>query len=561
MTALMWQTALLLLGAYFLGAWIACMARRLMSSERSQAANDPLPTPAPVPRPVPVPAYAEPRPIAPAPIAPAAPAVARELSSDAVTRIGRALSGRGDALPRSAAAAPASAAPSEMSLPTPPDRTASGVSTMVEAIRSRTTEPVEAAPAPAAASAAAATLAAAAAAVSRATTPPPGSSSPGVMPAAAGTAGRGSVSAPLAETAGNGDDLTRIRGVDAALRARLNSAGVRRFAEIAAWKPDQVAAIAAALGMPGRIERENWIEQAQILATGGETTFSQRRDRGETATAEPIPDEGEGRTLGYAGASGAVAAASAAAAAAAALAHSRAPVSTPASNVHPLRPAGAQRDNLQRIGGINSEVERLLNVQGVYRYSQLASWSADDVAKFDRLLGSGGRIGRENWIEQAQVLDRGGQTAFSREIDRRMADGSAPRAVPPSLAPARPAEAGAEPSGRSDLGILRSVRSEAYRPGEATAAAKALAYDDLKHIRGVGVLIEKKLNSLGVTRYDQVANWTQQDIERFSDKLDFKGRIERENWVEQARILSTGGQTEFSRRVDRGEVESSKKPD
>ena len=82
--------------------------------------------------------------------------------------------------------------------------------------------------------------------------------------------------------------------------------------------------------------------------------------------------------------------------------------------------------------------------------------------------------------------------------------------------------------------------------------------DDLKRIRGVGVLIEKKLNSLGVTRYDQVANWTQADIERFSDKLDFKGRIERENWVEQARILSAGGQTEFSRRVDRGEVETSK---
>ena len=72
------------------------------------------------------------------------------------------------------------------------------------------------------------------------------------------------------------------------------------------------------------------------------------------------------------------------------------------------------------------------------------------------------------------------------------------------------------------------------------------------------MLIEKKLNALGVTRYDQVANWTQSDIERFSEKLDFKGRIERENWVEQARILSAGGQTEFSQRVDRGEVESSK---
>ena len=62
--------------------------------------------------------------------------------------------------------------------------------------------------------------------------------------------------------------------------------------------------------------------------------------------------------------------------------------------------------------------------------------------------------------------------------------------------------------------------------------------EDLKRIRGIGVLIEKKLNSMGVTNYDQVANWSANDIERVSQVLDFKGRIERENWVEQARIRS-----------------------
>lgn len=82
------------------------------------------------------------------------------------------------------------------------------------------------------------------------------------------------------------------------------------------------------------------------------------------------------------------------------------------------------------------------------------------------------------------------------------------------------------------------------RPGEL---------DDLKRIRGIGVLIEKKLNSMGVTRYEQIAKWTSTDIDRVSHVLDFRGRIERENWVEQARILASGGQTEFSRRADRGE--------
>lgn len=105
---------------------------------------------------------------------------------------------------------------------------------------------------------------------------------------------------------------------------------------------------------------------------------------------------------------------------------------------------------------------------------------------------------------------------------------------------------------RPDLAGLRSVRSEGLRGDDAEYARSGL--DDLKRIRGIGVLIEKKLNSLGIGSYEQVANWSSSDIERISELLDFKGRIERENWIEQARILASGGQTEFSRRVDRGEV-------
>jgi predicted flap endonuclease-1-like 5' DNA nuclease len=85
--------------------------------------------------------------------------------------------------------------------------------------------------------------------------------------------------------------------------------------------------------------------------------------------------------------------------------------------------------------------------------------------------------------------------------------------------------------------------------------------DDLKRIRGIGVLIEKRLNGMGISRYDQIANWTSGDIDRISQTLDFKGRIERENWVEHARILASGGHTEFSRRVDKGDVETSRDDD
>jgi predicted flap endonuclease-1-like 5' DNA nuclease len=195
------------------------------------------------------------------------------------------------------------------------------------------------------------------------------------------------------------------------------------------------------------------------------------------------------------------------------------------------------------------------------------------VERFDKLLQTAGRIARENWVEQAQNLSRGGDTRFSREFDHRPAHGDLPAPRPVRLPDAIREQQAAAKAGeavRMDLGTLRSVRSELYRnapePGPESVQraiardkrAHVSAPDDLKRIRGVGVLIEKKLGQLGVSTYEQIANWTAADIERISNSLDFKGRIERENWVEQARILASGGTTEFARRVDRGEVETSR---
>ena len=194
------------------------------------------------------------------------------------------------------------------------------------------------------------------------------------------------------------------------------------------------------------------------------------------------------------------------------------------------------------------------------------------MARFDQMTGGTARIAHGNWIEQAQILAKGSMTSFSRRVEAQQR--IAP--PPPDPEPARPArlsdaikeQAGPAAqdarAGRPELAGLRSVRSEAL-VGEpaadavrSTAARAGGAPDDLKRIRGIGVLIEKKLNSLGITGYDQIANWTGADIDRMSQLLDFRGRIERENWVEQARILASGGQTEFSRRVDKGDVESSR---
>jgi predicted flap endonuclease-1-like 5' DNA nuclease len=82
--------------------------------------------------------------------------------------------------------------------------------------------------------------------------------------------------------------------------------------------------------------------------------------------------------------------------------------------------------------------------------------------------------------------------------------------------------------------------------------------DDLKKISGIGRVNEGKLNELGITSFAQIAAWTPEDEARFGDILAFEGRIEREEWVRQAKILARGGDTEFSQRVERGEVDTSK---
>ncbi|HKL64494.1 MAG TPA: NADH:ubiquinone oxidoreductase [Roseovarius sp.] len=79
--------------------------------------------------------------------------------------------------------------------------------------------------------------------------------------------------------------------------------------------------------------------------------------------------------------------------------------------------------------------------------------------------------------------------------------------------------------------------------------------DDLKRIKGVGPKLEKLINEMGFYHFDQIANWTGAEITWVDDNLKgFKGRVSRDNWVEQARILAAGGETEFSHRVDEGDV-------
>lgn len=92
------------------------------------------------------------------------------------------------------------------------------------------------------------------------------------------------------------------------------------------------------------------------------------------------------------------------------------------------------------------------------------------------------------------------------------------------------------------------------KPQGLTAARDGKA-DDLKQIKGIGPKLEKLCNSLGFYHFDQIANWTADEIAWVDENLEgFKGRVTRDTWVEQAKTLAAGGSTDFSTRVGKGEV-------
>jgi len=111
------------------------------------------------------------------------------------------------------------------------------------------------------------------------------------------------------------------------------------------------------------------------------------------------------------------------------------------------------------------------------------------------------------------------------------------------------AVAAAAPDSR--VKVTRKSKAATPRAGKAAAPAKAPAApavepaavtgDDLTRITGIGKVFATKLNEHGITAISQIAAWTDADVERVDQELGLKGRITRENWVEQAKALAGEG--------------------
>ncbi len=92
-------------------------------------------------------------------------------------------------------------------------------------------------------------------------------------------------------------------------------------------------------------------------------------------------------------------------------------------------------------------------------------------------------------------------------------------------------------------------KAAAPKPAAVKAApAKPAKPDNLRRMIGIGPVNDKKLRGLGITTFKQIAAWTAADIKRVEDVLEFDGRIERERWIEQAKLLAAGNEKEFLRR-------------
>jgi NADH-quinone oxidoreductase subunit E len=79
--------------------------------------------------------------------------------------------------------------------------------------------------------------------------------------------------------------------------------------------------------------------------------------------------------------------------------------------------------------------------------------------------------------------------------------------------------------------------------------------DDLKQIKGVGPKLEQACHDLGYYHFDQLAAWGPDEVARVDENLvGFKGRVSRDDWVDQAKILASGKDTEFSKRTTKDDA-------
>jgi predicted flap endonuclease-1-like 5' DNA nuclease len=156
------------------------------------------------------------------------------------------------------------------------------------------------------------------------------------------------------------------------------------------------------------------------------------------------------------------------------------------------------------------------------------------------------------WVEPEADFDADAD-ADIRHIDAHVAVPPAPIPTAPKIEPIKPVVPEAKPvaftAPKPDpvpAPAAALVAAPVAETGKPRIRAAVGAPDDLELIKGIGPKLNTLLISLGVTRFDQIAAFTSDEIAEVDQYLgSFKGRIQRDNWVEQAGLLAKGDTAAF----------------
>jgi predicted flap endonuclease-1-like 5' DNA nuclease len=175
----------------------------------------------------------------------------------------------------------------------------------------------------------------------------------------------------------------------------------------------------------------------------------------------------------------------------------------------------AEKDDLKMISGIGPFIEERLHALDIYTFRQISKFTPQDIDTInDAIEYFSGRIERDEWVAQALELVR--REELRSELFKRISE----------------------------------RRTSIYY--NRIGIAKKEEADDLTIISGIGGWIQEKLNALDIFTFRQISNFTKEDIVTVTEAIEyFPGRIERDEWILQARelIRIAGKKSELLKRI------------
>ena len=219
-------------------------------------------------------------------------------------------------------------------------------------------------------------------------------------------------------------------------------------------------------------------------------------------------------------------------------------------NPHPVGAAPAQADT--EAGAAPSALQPVaVKAKGVKAEAEQdsanAGRDAGGASSSDGLVSTSAAMTQAKAAAKAKRKPKG-------ETPKMSAGGKATPSVSTAGGAVMPSPGAKVSDAANETAGIPSGDAKGTRP-EALSGPRDGGADDLKKIKGVGPKLESRLHDLGFYHFDQIAKWNDAEVAWVDENLKgFKGRVSRDNWVSQAATLAEGGETEFSKRVGKGDV-------